>query len=105
MRRSISAVYAALLLCVVAPFAHAAFPTISLSLPTTVPTGAPFDVTVNAADTDGDLSVMSLRYQGFGVQNTWSGLSGSSASRTWTMTAPTSPGTMNLRGEVFDAAG
>lgn len=46
---------------------------------------------------------MSLRYQGFGTQNTW-GVSGASASQTWTMTAPSTPGTMNLRGEVFDAA-
>lgn len=82
---------------------QAAFPDISLSMPSTVNTNEPFTVTITSTDSDGDLNTMGLRWQGFGLQNTWT-ISGYSDSRTQNLTAPSSPTTMNLRGEVWDNA-
>ncbi|MBA3849573.1 MAG: hypothetical protein C0502_06200 [Opitutus sp.] len=79
-------------------------PSISLSAPGSVNVGQTFAVTTMASDPDGDLNSMGLRWFGYGLQNWWA-LSGSSASEVTYLTAPSTPGTMQLRGEVFDNAG
>lgn len=79
-------------------------PTVSLSAPVSVTTGAIFTVTVNATDANGDLNAHSLRYQGMGLVNWWA-ISGSSTSHSETITAPPSPGIIYFRTECTDVAG
>lgn len=85
-------------------------PTISLSFSSaTAPTNGNFAVTATAADPDDslpafDLDVMGIRWQDHGLAGFWSGLSGGSATRSTSVTAPGVPGTQYFRGEVWDDA-
>lgn len=80
------------------------YPSGSLSVPSSVYTGESFTVYAYAYDVDGDLADMGLRWQGNGLQETWS-VQGSADSKSTTLTAPSSPGTIYLRVEVWDQAG
>lgn len=79
-------------------------PTISLSYPSYLLTNQSFTITANASDANGDLQSMGVRWQGVGlVGGPWT-VSGSSASRTTdSLTAPSTPGSISIRGEVTDA--
>lgn len=85
----------------VASLARAAAPDIGLGVPSTVYVGENFWVSVSASDPDGDLRDMGLRWQGQGQVAYWT-ISGGSATEWVLLTAPSTPGTINLRGEVND---
>ena len=81
-------------------------PTFGLTRPSYLFTNQSFTMGIGASDLDGDLHSMGIRWQGMGlVGGPWM-ISGSSASATTgTLTAPSSPGSINVRGEVWDEAG
>jgi hypothetical protein len=83
-------------------------PTFSLSRPSSLTTNQSFTISMNGYDQDGDLHSMGVRWQGMGlVGGPWvePEISGSSASKTTgTLTAPSSPGSINIRGEIWDKA-
>jgi hypothetical protein len=78
---------------------------VSLNAPSTLTVGQLFTVTASASDPDANLSEMCVRWQGIGVVDYWNDLSGSSSSRSTTLTAPSAPGTFNLRAEALDSLG
>lgn len=79
-------------------------PEVNLIAPSSVTAGSSFDVTAEAADSDGDLNAHSIRWQGVGLLQWWT-ISGSNASNGVTVTAPTTPGTIYFRTEANDVAG
>ena len=78
--------------------------TVSLSAPATVYVGQAFSVGASCADEDGNLSGMAVRWQGVGLVAYWPE-SGNSASESVTLTAPSTPGTFNIRSEAIDLLG
>lgn len=78
--------------------------TVTHSAPSTVYVGETFTVSASCYDPDGNLDGMCVRWQGYGMQAYWPE-SGYSGSESVTLTAPSTPCTMNIRADAIDSLG